>query len=376
MTTAVQVQSRRDTQANIAAFTGAAGEVVVDTTNNRVVVNDGTTVGGHPLARLNEIAGGALNKFRNAAMDIWQRGTSSITVAVSGSGSYTADGWIVVPSGASVAVARAGGRLLTAYSLQITGASSVSAVILKQRIESYIAAALTSQIVTVQAQVYNNTAATITPALTVRHAGSADNWSSPATDVNAVSLQACPNGAWTQVAYTFSASASAAYGLEIGFDFGNNFGTSGKSVQVAELDIRATPGVPTGLNGAPPAPELRPIFAESPFNKRYYQTSYGNDVAPGSASQHGGGMVLITPNTSTGVGFGLCFPVEMRAAPAMSYWDGAGNANKTSQYASGTWSDSFDGVTALSSSPTGAFVTDNATAGQPRFFHYAASAEL
>jgi len=31
-----QVQLRRDTAANIAAFTGAQGEVVVDTTNNRL----------------------------------------------------------------------------------------------------------------------------------------------------------------------------------------------------------------------------------------------------------------------------------------------------------------------------------------------------
>jgi hypothetical protein len=50
MTTAVQVQYRRGTASQVATFTGAAGELVVDTTNNRVVTQDGTTAGGYPHA--------------------------------------------------------------------------------------------------------------------------------------------------------------------------------------------------------------------------------------------------------------------------------------------------------------------------------------
>jgi Major tropism determinant N-terminal domain len=44
----VQVQLRRDVTANIAANHGAAGEVFVDTTVNRLVVQDGSTTGGWP----------------------------------------------------------------------------------------------------------------------------------------------------------------------------------------------------------------------------------------------------------------------------------------------------------------------------------------
>jgi hypothetical protein len=46
----VQVQLRRDTYANImgAPAAGAAGEVFVDTTNQRLVVNNGTLIGGFP----------------------------------------------------------------------------------------------------------------------------------------------------------------------------------------------------------------------------------------------------------------------------------------------------------------------------------------
>ena len=47
--TATQRQLRRGTAAQMATFTGAVGEVVVDTTNNRLVVHDGVTAGGWPM---------------------------------------------------------------------------------------------------------------------------------------------------------------------------------------------------------------------------------------------------------------------------------------------------------------------------------------
>jgi hypothetical protein len=51
MATATQVQLRRGTSSQVAGFTGAQGEVVVHTTNNRAVVHDGATAGGFALAR-------------------------------------------------------------------------------------------------------------------------------------------------------------------------------------------------------------------------------------------------------------------------------------------------------------------------------------
>lgn len=48
--TAKVVQHRRGTTTDHSTFTGAQGEVTVDTTKWTVVVNDGTTAGGHPLA--------------------------------------------------------------------------------------------------------------------------------------------------------------------------------------------------------------------------------------------------------------------------------------------------------------------------------------
>ena len=46
----VQVKRRRDTASNVAPYTGAQGEIIVDTTNNRVTLHDGSTAGGWPHA--------------------------------------------------------------------------------------------------------------------------------------------------------------------------------------------------------------------------------------------------------------------------------------------------------------------------------------
>ncbi|MNK33282.1 hypothetical protein D3C87_517620 [compost metagenome] len=48
---AVQVQYRYGTTASHATFTGGPQEITVDTTKNTLVVHDGTTVGGFPLAK-------------------------------------------------------------------------------------------------------------------------------------------------------------------------------------------------------------------------------------------------------------------------------------------------------------------------------------
>ena len=52
---ATQLKLRRGTTAQHSTFTGAEGEVTVDTTKETLVVHDGTTVGGLPLARASEV---------------------------------------------------------------------------------------------------------------------------------------------------------------------------------------------------------------------------------------------------------------------------------------------------------------------------------
>lgn len=53
-----QLQLRRGTTAQIATFTGAQGEVIVDTDKDTLVVQDGATAGGFPVATSKELVNG------------------------------------------------------------------------------------------------------------------------------------------------------------------------------------------------------------------------------------------------------------------------------------------------------------------------------
>ena len=61
----VQVKHRRDVASNIIAFTPAQGEIIAATTNNRLILGDGLTVGGIPAAKLSE----TLTNGRTAVSD-------------------------------------------------------------------------------------------------------------------------------------------------------------------------------------------------------------------------------------------------------------------------------------------------------------------
>lgn len=263
---------------------------------------------------------GFVNKFYNPAMDIWQRGTSGTITA--GTPAYTADGWVVSSTGANVPWAQVAGRYSTSFALKVTGATSVTDVLIKQRIESYLCGQLypnATMQVTVQAKVYNNTGGSITPTLTVKHPTATDNYTSTVTDVSAVSLQACPNTTLTTVSYTFATASGTLNGLEITFDFGNNFSTSGKSIEISELDIRATPTLSTGLNSSPTLPELRPIGVEMPLCQRHFLSSYNNGVTPGTVTSFGA-FSHITEATSSFPTIQCPFPVKMRASPTVTLY--------------------------------------------------------
>lgn len=55
MAYARQVKRRRGTESENNAFTGAEGEIVVDTTNHRLRVHDGATLGGFPIPNFNDL---------------------------------------------------------------------------------------------------------------------------------------------------------------------------------------------------------------------------------------------------------------------------------------------------------------------------------
>lgn len=96
-----RVQFRRGTTAEHSTFTGAVGEVTVDTDKEVVVVHDGVTAGGYPLARqdLNNVSSIAdtklatistANKVSNSATTATSNNTASAIVARNASGNFSA----------------------------------------------------------------------------------------------------------------------------------------------------------------------------------------------------------------------------------------------------------------------------------------------
>ena len=57
------LQLRRGTTVQHSSFTGAEGEVTIDTTKDTVVVHDGTTVGGFPLAKESTVEANRINVY-------------------------------------------------------------------------------------------------------------------------------------------------------------------------------------------------------------------------------------------------------------------------------------------------------------------------
>tara|TARA_A100001035_G_scaffold279015_1_gene279251 strand:+ start:4193 stop:5872 length:1680 start_codon:yes stop_codon:yes gene_type:complete len=87
---ATQLQIRRGTSTQVAAFTGAEGEIVVNTTNDSVHVNDGSTQGGFELARVDGSNWAITNNITTTA-NISVGSITSTGISVSGAISATGD---------------------------------------------------------------------------------------------------------------------------------------------------------------------------------------------------------------------------------------------------------------------------------------------
>jgi hypothetical protein len=55
---AFAIQLRRGTTSQHSTFTGLLGEVTVDTDKDTIVVHDGSTAGGIPLAKASDVSSG------------------------------------------------------------------------------------------------------------------------------------------------------------------------------------------------------------------------------------------------------------------------------------------------------------------------------
>ena len=303
--------------------------------------------------------GGYLNKFRNGTFTVWQRGISSLPT-----NAYTADGWVVGQPGATGSCSR-GETTATAtplgyplYVIGCAGATGNTNTYIYQHIESFDAAPMAGQTVTVQFQFYQGSGSTVTPQLQTFYPTATDNWTAATTDL-VTNLTPCATGTWCTESYTFAVSANAANGYQVVF-YCNTALTAGQSCYVGAADIRVTPGVATGINLNPPPPEMRSVAEEAQQCRRYYYTGFAYNYGYNAA----GNLLL----------FYQTFPVTMRTLPTMAYnnvsYDNVSGLTLIPVYGGGP-SNTWGGVAGMYS-----YSTVGATGGAFIYFWYTASADL
>jgi len=123
-----QLQMRRGTATQVAAFTGAPGEIVVDATNNRAVINDGATVGGWPAAKLAEVVTNARTAIADAAYTVGASDRMIAFTALSAARAVTLCAAAVFPTGARLTIVDESGACSAARTItvQCVGADAVS----------------------------------------------------------------------------------------------------------------------------------------------------------------------------------------------------------------------------------------------------------
>ncbi len=115
---------------------------------------------------------------------------------------------------------------------------------------------------------------------------------------------------------------------------------------------------------------------------RFYETSYDNGTAPGTATRNG--LVNLGSAYSAGASasqaVGLLYRVPKRiSSPTITTYDGAGTSGNASSYSAGSWVDANATLTQIASGLNGALFSNNKSAGgsgQTLFAHFVSDASL
>jgi hypothetical protein len=321
------------------------------------------------------------NKLRNSTLSSWFHGSNFLS-----SQNFCGEGVYMVATigGSSTNINRVVNTISSPYNssvfaCKILGNTSVTDVIVRWVVESYDSASWAGQQVTCQWPIQNNTGGTITPTLTVKTGASQDaSWTN--VDVSAVSLQSITDSTSGILQYTFAGSANMINGVSINIDFGNNFSTTGKSILIGGgFNCRSTPNFPTGQVPAIyfQPPDVPSAAQDNDWNQRYFVTTWDNNTLIGTATHNGmQGSNYFAATVYNGNSFS--FPVRMRAAPVLTYYDGASGSSKVSTWQTGAWTDNLTATVTPVVVSTGFFfpMTALSGGGTHMYLHYTADATL
>lgn len=256
------------------------------------------------------------NRIINGNMYIAQRNTSATVTAGTGvptpsTGYPCVDRWFVYSTGANVTAAQVAGTGSNRSVLRITGAASVTAVGVGQRIEQLNSYDMAGQTATLSVELANSLLTTVT--WTASYATTADTFGTIGTPTKTQIATGTftVTSTLTRYATNITIPAAATTGIEILFTVGAQ--TSGTwDVDNVQLEV-----------GSISTPYERQIYSEQLAQCQRYYEKLGWDISqfPGSSAGYTPSLYLPTaPAGATTNLVGFSWTVEKRAIPTITFY--------------------------------------------------------
>jgi hypothetical protein len=238
--------------------------------------------------------------------------TAGTTVPTASTGYPIVDRWFSYSTGANVVAAQVVGTGSNRSIFQITGAASVTAVGVGQRIESLNSYDLSGKTCTLSVSLANSLLTTVT--WTAYYANTNDTFGTIGTPTKTQIATGTftVNGTLTRYTTNISVPAAATTGIEILFTVGAQ--TSG-TWQIDDVQFE---------EGSIVTPFERQPYTQQLQNcQRYYEKNYDQSVGPGTTFASAGPFSGATAASSNGVGY-FAFPgifnVLKRAVPTITIY--------------------------------------------------------
>ena len=312
------------------------------------------------------------NRIINGGFTIDQRNAgASQTITAAAALAYTTDRWYAYCTGANVTGQQIAGTYASSKNrYQFTGAASVTAIGLGQRIEASNSYDLANTTATLSCYISNSllTSVTWTAYYATTTADTFGSLASPTVTQIATGTFTV-SSTRTQYTTNISIPSAATTGIQIVFSVGAQ--TSGTwIIDSVQLEKGSTA---TSF-------DYRPYGTELSLCQRYYEKSYDIGVVPATATTAGscGSSGLQGVTSTTEVGQRTNFAVTKRATPTILIWDGNGNSNKVDRVQAGVtnnYNSTFSGTNNVGTNGFNAYSGSGATCTSI-LYHYTASAEL
>jgi hypothetical protein len=309
---------------------------------------------------------GFKNRIINGQMQIAQRATSATITAGStiAAGYSTVDRFYVYCTGANVTAAQVAGSNATKNRLQITGAASVTAVGIGQRIEQLNSYDLAGSTATLSADLAISATLTTVTWTASYATTTADTFGTLASPT--VTQIATGTFTVTSTVTNFSTNitipAAATTGIQIVFTVGAL--TTGLTWTVGNVQLEK--------GSTATSFDYRPYGTEFALCQRYFFKT--NDVGSATGA-NGAPIVGIGSSTNGCIVCGFRYPVQLRTTPTIVFTSFNGT--------SGVWSNSANNADTAAATVNGSaasglqqVIVTGLTTGQPYYVYATANSEL